>query len=83
MRCSEKVLEGVNSCFLAQLILDPVRKHAILDLAWSGAQDLIQEALAGELTGSEYNAIRFNIAAGKGRAHKSCMWIFGFKRGAT
>lgn len=81
MRCSEKVLGGVNSCFLEQLIPDPVRKDAVLDLAWSGAQDLVQEALVAELTGSEYNTIRFNITAGKSRAHKSHVWVFGFKRG--
>lgn len=80
MRCGENVLDGANSCFLEQLILDLVRKDAILDLAWSGAQDLVQEALAGELTTSKYNTIRFNIAAGKSRAHKSRVWIFGFKR---
>jgi len=33
MRSSEKVLGGVNSCFLERLILDPVSKDAILDLA--------------------------------------------------
>lgn len=65
MRCSEKVLDGVNSYFLEQLILDPIRKDAILDLAQSGAQDLVQEALADKLTGSECNTIRFNIAAEK------------------
>lgn len=81
MRCSEKVLGGVNSYFLEQLIRDPVRKDAILDLPWNGAQDLVQEALAGELTGSEYNTVRFNIAAGKSRTHKFCMWMFGFNRG--
>lgn len=80
MRCSEKVLYGLNSCFLEQLIPDPVRKDAIRDLAWSGAQDLVQEALETELTGSECNTIRFNIAAGKSRAHKSHMWISGFRR---
>lgn len=73
MRCGEKVLDRVNSCFLEQVILDPVRKDAILDLAWSGAQDLVQEALADELTCRECNTIRFNITAEKGRPHKSSM----------
>lgn len=73
MRCGEKVLDRVNSCFLEQVILDPVRKDAILDLAWSGAQDLVQEALADKLTCRECNTIRFNITAEKGRPHKSSM----------
>lgn len=81
MRCSEKVLDRVNSYFLEQLILDPIRKDAILDLASSGAQDPVQEALAGKLSGSKCNTIRFNIAAEKSRACKSHMWVFGLMKG--
>lgn len=66
-------MDGVNSCFLEQLILDAVRNDAILDLAQTGVQDLVQEA--EELPSSEHNAVRFNITAGKSRAHKSCMRI--------
>lgn len=80
MRRIEKVLDGVNSCFPEQLILDPVRQDTILDLAWSGAQDMVQESLAGELTGSECITIRLNNTAGKGRPHKSSMLRFDFKR---
>ncbi|CAM4611226.1 unnamed protein product [Caretta caretta] len=58
-----KFPDTFNDCFLEQLVLEPTRGEAILDLVLSGgAQDLVQEVnIAGPLGNSDHNIIKFNI----------------------
>uniref|UniRef100_K7F0U9 Endonuclease/exonuclease/phosphatase domain-containing protein n=1 Tax=Pelodiscus sinensis TaxID=13735 RepID=K7F0U9_PELSI len=57
-----KFLDTLNDCFLEQLVQEPTRGEAILDLVLSGAQDLVQEVtITGPLGNSDHNIKTFNI----------------------
>uniref|UniRef100_A0A8C4YQS4 C2 DOCK-type domain-containing protein n=1 Tax=Gopherus evgoodei TaxID=1825980 RepID=A0A8C4YQS4_9SAUR len=57
-----KFLDTLNDCFMEQLVREPTRGEATLDLILSGVQELVQEVtITGLLGNSDHNITTFNI----------------------
>uniref|UniRef100_K7EXX2 Endonuclease/exonuclease/phosphatase domain-containing protein n=1 Tax=Pelodiscus sinensis TaxID=13735 RepID=K7EXX2_PELSI len=77
-----KFLNGLNDCFLEQLVQEPTRGEAILDLVLSGVQDQVQEiTVTGPLGNSDHNIITFNIPVVGRTPQQSSTLAFNFKKG--
>uniref|UniRef100_K7EZM4 Endonuclease/exonuclease/phosphatase domain-containing protein n=1 Tax=Pelodiscus sinensis TaxID=13735 RepID=K7EZM4_PELSI len=77
-----KFLNGLNDCFLEQLVQEPTRGEAILDLVLSGVQDQVQDiTVTGPLGNSDHNIITFNIPVVGRTPQQSSTLAFNFKKG--
>uniref|UniRef100_K7F1R0 Endonuclease/exonuclease/phosphatase domain-containing protein n=1 Tax=Pelodiscus sinensis TaxID=13735 RepID=K7F1R0_PELSI len=77
-----KFLNGLNDCFLEQLVQEPTRGEAILDLVLSGVQDHVQDiTVTGPLGNSDHNIITFNIPVVGRTPQQSSTLAFNFKKG--
>ncbi|XP_053897559.1 uncharacterized protein LOC128844145 [Malaclemys terrapin pileata] len=77
-----KFLDTLNDCFLEQLVREPTRGEATLDLVLSGAQELVQEVtITGLLGNSDQNTIAFNIPMVGRTPQQPNTVAFNFKKG--
>ncbi|CAM4653692.1 unnamed protein product [Lepidochelys kempii] len=75
-------LNTLNDCFLEQLVQEPTRGEATLDLVLSGAQDLVQEVtVTGLLGNSDHNIITFNIPVVGRTPQQPNTVAFNFRKG--
>ncbi|CAM5127487.1 unnamed protein product [Eretmochelys imbricata] len=77
-----KFLDTLNDCFLEQLVQEPTRGEATLDLVLSEAQDLVQEiTITGLLGNSDHNIITLNIPVVERTPQHPNTVAFNFRKG--
>ncbi|XP_053130019.1 uncharacterized protein LOC128335549 [Hemicordylus capensis] len=78
-----KFLDILNDCALEQLVMEPTREKATLDLILSDTQDLVRDvSVIDPLGNSDHSAIKSSIHAGRESPRISNTDILNFRRGS-
>ncbi|XP_065421532.1 uncharacterized protein LOC101931368 isoform X1 [Chrysemys picta bellii] len=79
-RQSRKFLESVGDNFLVQVLEEPTRGRAFLDLLLTNREELVGEAkVDGNLGGSDHEMVEFRILT-QGRKESSRIWTLDFRK---
>ena len=67
---SKRILECVDDNFLFQMVQEPMRKGAVLDLVFTNKDGLVSNAkLKGSLDCSDHKIVKFRILSVSKRVH--------------
>ncbi|CAM4580634.1 unnamed protein product [Caretta caretta] len=79
-RQSRKFLENIGDNFLVQVLEEPTRGRALLDLLLTNHEELVGEAkVDGNLGGSDHEMVEFRILT-QGRKESSRVWTLDFRK---
>nr|XP_048691935.1 uncharacterized protein LOC125630279 [Caretta caretta] len=79
-RQSRKFLESVGDNFLVQMLKEPIRGRALLDLLLTNREELVGEAkVDGNLGGSDHKMVKSRILT-QGRKESSRIWTPDFRK---